>query len=244
MSSIRKAEQVYYPGATNGGLPTATAEKPSQMEYTKKVLDWVCVQLAITAAFCFVTYSNRDSVIDYLAKNPGSVWFPVIVSFITLFCMYKTEDTETRKCMFFVFTFAMSGMVSVSVLQYSPDVVFKAVMTTAIMVFAINRYSKRAAERGERMDKMAEVGGSLLLVLIVVSILQIFIRSSILGLVICIMGIGIFTILLMADLNRIYQKDEDFQEDPMLAAIGIYLDIVNLFLYLLELYNRCEGKGN
>ena len=244
MSSTRKPEHVYYPGATNDGLPTITAEKPSQMEYTKKVLDWVCVQLAITAAFCFVTYSNRDSVINYLTNNPGSVWLPIIVSFITLFCMYKTKDDSTRKCLFYVFTLAMSSTVSVSVLRYSPDVVFKAVLTTALMVFAINRYSKRAAERGERMDKMAEIGGSLLLVLIVVSILQIFIRSSILGLVICVMGIGIFTILLMADLNRIYQKDEDFQEDPMLAAIGIYLDIVNLFLYVLEMYNHCNGNEN
>ena len=60
------------------------------------------------------------------------------------------------------------------------------------------------------------------------------------GLIICVMGVGIFTILLIVDLNRLYDKTEDFQEDPMLAAVGIYLDIVNLFLYLLELYKHCD----
>ena len=92
------------------------------------------------------------------------------------------------------------------------------------------------------MEKLGEIGSSMLLVLIVLGILQIFIRSSAFGLMICILGVGVFTILLIVDLNRLYDKDEDFQEDPMLAAVGIYLDIVNLFLYLLELYNRCSKE--
>ena len=103
MSSTRKAESVYYPG-THDGLPTAVSDKPPQLVYSKQVLDWVSIQMAITSAFCFVTYNNRDSVINYLQNNPGSVWFPIILSFITLFCMYKTESDSTRKILFYLFT--------------------------------------------------------------------------------------------------------------------------------------------
>ena len=245
MSQTRNPEKVYYPG-TQGydgvALPTTSSKKPEKDIYIKQVLDWVILQLSFTTVITFYSYMNRTSVINYMNDNPGAVWFPIIVSFITLFCMYWTKSETNKKLMFGLFTIAMSTMVAVSVLSYSPDVVFKAVVTTLIMVIAINRYSKYSAEKGYKMDKMAEVGGSMLLVLIVVGILQIFVQSSLLGLVICIFGVGVFTILLIVDLNRLYDKDEDFQEDPMLAAVGIYLDIVNLFLYLLELYRNCEGK--
>ena len=60
--------------------------------------------------------------------------------------------------------------------------------------------------------------------------------------VISILGVGVFTILLIVDLNRLYDKEKDFQEDPMLAAVSIYLDIVNLFLYLLEVYDKCTKE--
>ena len=154
--------------------------------------------------------------------------------------MYFTKSNTTKKIMFGIFTVTMSVMVAVSVLPYSPDIVIKAVITTFVLILAINQYSKYTARNGEKLDKLGEVGVSMLLVLIVLSILQIFIKSSVFGVVICVMGVGVFTILLIVDLNRLYDRKEDFQEDPMLAAVSIYLDIINLFLYLLELYKKCE----
>ena len=35
--------------------------------------------------------------------------------------------------------------------------------------------------------------------------------------------------------------DDDQMDDPLLAAVAIFLDIVNLFLYLLEAYRQCDG---
>ena len=56
-----------------------------------------------------------------------------------------------------------------------------------------------------------------------------FIKSEGLHLIITFAGIIIFTGFLVFDLNRLYDKgDQDQMEDPMLAAVGIYLDIVNL----------------
>ena len=73
----------------------------------------------------------------------------------------------------------------------------------------------------------------------VVSFLQIFIQSSLLGFIIAFGGVVLFTLFLMYDLNRLYHKD-GYREDPLLAAIGIYLDIINLFLYMLELIRRFD----
>ena len=90
------------------------------------------MQLAVTTIITVYAYANRDSVINYINKNPGSMWLPVIASFITLFGMYWTKSETTKKVMFALFTIAMSVMVAVSVLSYAPDVVCKAVITTLL----------------------------------------------------------------------------------------------------------------
>ena len=63
-----------------------------------------------------------------------------------------------------------------------------------------------------------------------------------------ILGVFVFTMFLVFDLNRLYMTNDNqaILEDPMLAAVGIYLDIINLFLYLLELYDKvvnCEQSN-
>jgi len=247
--TMKNPESVYYPASTKenyGGsaipVPISSVGKPERNLYVKQVLDWVSLQLAFTMMITVYAYANKSSVIEYINKNPGSVWFPIILSFITLIGMHMSKSSTIKKTMFVLFTISMSMMVAVSVLSYAPDIVCKATVTTFVMVFAINRYSKRCAETGKNLDRMAEIGGSMLLVLIVMGIMQIFIKSSLLGFVICFLGVGVFTILLVVDLHLLYSKEDNFQEDPMLAAVGIYLDIINLFLYLLELYKKLDEK--
>ena len=224
-----------------GGTCTSHPEKPSRAEFINKVLNYVCGQLAITTIITMYMYFNREQVIEQAMNNKGIVWFPIILSFITLTLMFC--DKENRKCWFWSFTLATSFMVGFSTLAYAPQIVAKAVITCMIITAAANSYSIYCVKTGKNLDFLESILGGLLLSLIVVGILNMFIKSEGLHLIITFAGIIIFTGFLVFDLNRLYDKgDEDQMEDPMLAAVGIYLDIVNLFLYLLEAYRQCDGK--
>ena len=135
----------------------------------------------------------------------------------------------------------MSVLVGLSVLSYSPTVVTKAVVATFCVVVGVNIYSRQAAAQGKSFSSWGPMLCGCLLGLIVVSILQIFIQSSVLGFLISLGGVILFTGFLVYDLNRLYQKGGEYQEDPLLAAVGIYLDIINLFLYMLDLMRRING---
>ena len=221
--------------------PTETTSK-TQAQFVHQVLNYVSAQLAITTIISALMYQNRDSVIQKLQADPGLVWFPVIVTFISLCCMYIKS---CRKPMFWIFTVACSCMVGMSVLSYAPKIVFMAVITTMVIVWIINGYSYMCVRQNKDLSFLEPLLGSGLIMLIVVGILNYFIKSNLLDSLITIFGVMLFTGFLLFDLNRLYEQgDQNNLDDPMLAAVNIYLDIINLFLYLLELYEEWFGDGN
>jgi len=77
--------------------------------------------------------------------------------------------------------------------------------------------------------------------LILVSIINMFFHSNTMELAISIIGVAIFTLLTAYDVQRIKHlgmsmiaDEEDISKVSILCALTLYLDFVNLFLYLLR----------
>ena len=218
--------------------------KPKIEVFINKTLNYVSAQLCVTAMIVYYMYSNRDIVIERLSKDPGLVWTPIIFTFISLIGMHFCEGA--RKIMFCIFTICCSLMVGISVLQYSPGVVMNAVVTTCIIVIIANSYSYWCAKNGKDLAVLEPMLGMGLLVLIIAGLINMILKLTIVHLLLTVLGVFVFTMFLVFDLNRLYMTDNNqaVLEDPMLAAVAIYLDIINLFLYLLELYDKvvnCKG---
>jgi modulator of FtsH protease len=82
-----------------------------------------------------------------------------------------------------------------------------------------------------------------LLVLIGASIIGLFLHLAFLQIAIAAGGALLFTAFLVFDLNRIARAGEVSQGDTILMAVSVYLDIVNLFLFLLELLGITRGNN-
>ena len=82
-----------------------------------------------------------------------------------------------------------------------------------------------------------------LLVLIGASITGLFLHLAFLQTAIAAGGAVLFTAFLVFDLNRVARAGEVSQGDTILMAISVYLDIVNLFLFLLELLGIARGNN-
>ena len=86
-----------------------------------------------------------------------------------------------------------------------------------------------------------------LITLILVSIINIFLQSSGVDLFISVIGVIIFTIFIAVDVNRIrnniitYAVQEDSEvlnKIEIVGALNLYLDFINLFLYILRILGR------
>jgi modulator of FtsH protease len=82
-----------------------------------------------------------------------------------------------------------------------------------------------------------------LLVLIGASIIGLFLHLALLQIAIAAGGAVLFTAFLVFDLNRVARAGEVSQGDTILMAVSVYIDIVNLFLFLLELLGIARGNN-
>ena len=126
---------------------------------------------------------------------------------------------------------------------YAPQVIFYAFMTTLtiFVVTAIYGYTTQ-----EDLSSYRRFFIIALISLIVLSIFNAFMKVGMLEWVITIAGVVIFTGLIAYDVNRIkalsYEladgDNETMEKMGIIGALNLYLDFINLFIYILRIFGR------
>ena len=80
-----------------------------------------------------------------------------------------------------------------------------------------------------------------LVVLLIASVINMFVASAAAGLWIAAGGVLVFSGLLVFDTWRIVRSGQYGQDDYVLAAVTIYLDLLNMFMFIITLLG---GRGD
>lgn len=75
---------------------------------------------------------------------------------------------------------------------------------------------------------------------LVLAIVQLFVHTEFLNLVFCWLGILVFSAYILIDTVMI--KTKLGPDDAIVASIDLFLDFLNLFLYILQLLDECSKK--
>ena len=182
-----------------------------------------------------IAYHYRIPLINYYQHDIGILVVPIIVSFITLIALicYK-HNKLVAYILLIIFTLSMAMILAIAILPYSPQTLIAATTATSVSVIIINLCAFYCAMKDIDFTYMGPGLFGILGGIIVLSLFQLLINSTILGIIISVIGVILFSAYLLYDLNQLYNRTNNFEEDPILAAINIYLDIINLFLYILE----------
>ena len=212
--------------------------KPLFSAFVARTLGWVAAQLTLTVAVCAGMYVRRDDVISILKDHPVVLWVIIGATFITLGLMFVAKSGGQRLAAFAAFTLSTSCMVGVGILPYSPHAILLAAATTWLIVCAASAYSWRMARAGRDLDGWGAPLSGVLTTVIVLSIANIFLKLP--GLKVLLAGVSVilFTAYLVYDLARLYggkDADDPLFQDGIIAAVEIYLDVINIFLNLLQL---------
>ncbi len=144
--------------------------------------------------------------------------------------------------LFMVFAGVTGAMLAPSIWYYGEASVYKAFATTAVLFGVMSVYgytTKSDLMSWGKYLMMALIG------LIVAVVINMFLRSTALEFAISIFGVFLFTALTAYDTQQIKLMAEDpaIQNDSnallkvsILGAFKLYLDFVNLFMYLLRLF--------
>ncbi len=131
------------------------------------------------------------------------------------------------------FTVLEGFLVGVSAARYAPSVLVMAALGTVIIVAALGLFAWQTRIDFTRFSGIALV---LLVVLLIVGIcMSFFPADSRVYLVYAGLGLAVFGFLLVIDIQRIIGGEHKYQfglDDYVFAALAMYLDIINIFLFL------------
>ena len=168
-------------------------------------------------------------------------WVVIFAPLVMIFAMHWIMKQATRgqaRAMLHVFAALMGLSMSTIFVVYTTTSIVTAFMGAAILFGTMSIY-------GYFTKKSLDSWGSFLLVgliaVIITSIVNIFIGSSVLAQVVSAVAIIVFLGLTAYDTQRIRTDLSVYEPDSkaeILGALSLYLNFINLFMSLLQLFGN------
>lgn len=210
--------------------------------FIRKVYGILFIQFAVTAIFTMI-FCYSGSVKEWCQTPTAAavMWanFAVlIVTEIVLICCEGVRRKHPLNLFVLgIFTLSMSFFVGIIASTYEPDAVFTAAGATALIVLALTIFSFQTKWDFTGMAPYLFV---IIVCFMIFGFFAAIFRSNTLNLVYACIGVLIFSMFLVYDTQLLiggkrYQLNE---EEYVFAALNIYIDVIQIFLYLLEIFGR------
>ena len=206
-----------------------------------KVYGLLLVQLALT--FGFVVLANEIKTLQIFILS--HYWIFVVITFIPLIIIIffmidtkKTKEVPINYILLFFFSMTEGYSVAYFTLSFQKWSVYFVMLLTLIVTLILTIYAFITQR------DFSTLGGILwvsLLLLIIGNIINFyFFRLRLLKCMLEIIGIILFSFYLIYDTQLIVgnKTSKISEDDYILAVIMLYLDIINLFIYLLSLIGK------
>lgn len=212
----------------------------------RKVYVWMAMALAISG-FTAYGVATSPGILQAIYGNQILFWGLVIAEFalvIGVSAAINKLSLTTATLMFVLYSVINGALLSYVFLAYTSSsvatVFFITAGTFAAMAF-IGYTTKTDLTSMGKMLFMALIG------LIIATIVNVFVKSSGFDLILSYVGVLIFVGLTAYDSQKIKQMllqapdaGESAQKIALLGALTLYLDFINLFLYLLRIFGKRE----
>jgi FtsH-binding integral membrane protein len=156
---------------------------------------------------------------------------------------FARMSTTTMQVLYWVFTATMGLSVASILLVYTGESVIRVFFITAIMFGLMSVWGYTTKRDLTGMGSFLLMG---LIGILVAMVVNIFLASTMMHFVISVLGVLIFTGLIAYDTQRIkqsYYAGQDgvmLQKGAIMGAVSLYLNVLNLFMFLMSLLGARE----
>jgi FtsH-binding integral membrane protein len=221
------------------GLPGAVQVRPSAAvgtAFLTQAFIWMFAGLLLTAAISALVSTNLTLL------EIADQWFlPLIIGQLVLVVAIQAGigrvSATVALGLFFVYAASLGLVVGLIVSLYTGESVGAAFLTASAMFGGAALYGATTKR------SLAGLGGALsmaLFGLIAALIVNLLLPNGLFGWIISLAGVILFTVLTAFDVQRIQAGDlvartGSVEKAAVIGALNLYLDFVNLFLFLLRL---------
>ncbi|XP_024397402.1 BI1-like protein [Physcomitrium patens] len=209
--------------------------------FIRKVYGILSVQILLTTIVAgSVVYF--EGLKTFFQQTPGLVLFLAFVPLIVMCPLYAYHQSHPLNLILLgLFTVTMSLSVGISSSMAPAPIVLEAFVLTTIVVVALTGYTYWAAKKGMDFNFLGPVLFTSLVVLVFFGLIQAFfplgnMSQTIYG--------GLTALLFSAYL--VYDTDQLIKrytyDKFILASVALYLDILNLFISILQILNSSRSE--
>jgi len=213
----------------------ASANIYIRMGFLRKVYGILSAQLVLTTLVAAL-FMTSERVKGFVQGSPNVLFSAMILSFVMMIALFvKRREAPTNYILLGLFTLIEAYTVGVIVTFYDKFVVLEAFGLTAAVTVGLTAYTLQS-----KKDFSGWAAGlfSFLWVIIIAGFLQMFFHSAVVELGIAIGGAVVFSLFIIVDTSMMMHTLSP--EEYILAAINLYLDILNLFLHLLRILSEMQ----
>lgn len=210
----------------------------------RKVYVWMALALVITGFTAFGIASN-PGIAYTIVTNQVLFWGLIIAEFglvIAISGAINKLSAATATLLFVLYSIINGATLSVIFMVYTLTSIASVFFITAGLfgVMAFIGYTTKTD-----LTSIGKVLFMALIGIVLATIVNLFIGSSMLNIIVSYIGVVVFTGLTAYDSqkikNMLYEADdmdEGMQKIALLGSLTLYLDFINLFLMLLRIFGN------
>jgi FtsH-binding integral membrane protein len=215
-----------------------------QRTFIAQVYAWMTFALGITAMVAWYVAGTPQLIMQIVSNN--ALFFGMLIGELVLVAVlvHRVERMSAFAATFIFFTYAMLNGFTLSILflAYTAGSIASTFVITAGTFGALSLYgftTKRDLSSVGNLCGMALIG------LVIASLVNLFFSNSMLYWITTYAGVLIFVGLTAYDTQKIkrihaeaFADEAQERKVSILGALTLYLDFINLFIYLLRLLGR------
>lgn len=212
--------------------------------FLPRVYLWMTGALAVTAIVAWTTF-NSEALQGIFFSSPWitmGLFVAQIVLVIALSAAISRLSPAVATLLFFAYS-ALTGVVFSSIFMvYTGTSIASTFVATAGMFGVM---SIIGLTTGMDLTRIGNIAFMALIGIIIASVINFFLQSTALYWIISVIGVLVFIALIARDSQRLKimatqvdPRSEQGQKASIMGALVLYLDFINLFLFLLRLFGN------
>lgn len=207
----------------------------------RRVFGKMTLGILLTAIISMLVASNTSMMLT-IFQHSWMMWGLIIAQLavvLILSARINKMSASTASVMFYLYALLTGVTLTPIFVVYSGDAIVRTFFITAAtfgIMAAFGYVTKKDLSRFGSILFMVLIG------LIVVTLVNLFLKSTMLDWVISLVGVAVFIGLTAWDTQKIKQMaaetvgEENVSKVATIGALELYLDFINLFLYLLRIF--------
>ena len=205
-----------------------------------KMFMWMFIGLLITFLVGYYVSTNENMIYNIFAtKFYWVIYIAEIVTVIVLSARILKMSKNGAIFGFLLYSF-LSGLTFSSIfLTFKISSIIFIFLITALvfLIFALIGHFTKI-----NLTKLGTILFMGLIGILIASIINIFVQSQTFDLILVIIGIIVFIGYIAYDINKVKRLEGQIDEDKLsiIGALELYLDFINLFIRLLQLFGKSK----